>query len=189
MSGIKRASTKIDPADEAKIVELRKGGLGMMRIADQVGKSSATVHKVLVQHKLDGDIGDVPGIAAEVDERMDGGLTAAARKAVSAWKDFAAQAKRLIAEAGALDVPADAPIELRIEAAKARAAAMAVATKAMAVVVKSGDAALKWRQLLRGRPTSHSKNERVPDEPAMTPEEKAEMERIERLQAAQAAAQ
>lgn len=191
MSGIKRASQKIDPADEARILELRKAPncLGMNRIADQVGVSSATVYKALKKHGLDGAIGEAPAVEGEITDELDEGLTEAARDAVAAWGRFAREAKKLVQQVAALVPPPEATAKERTDTAKARASLMNAASKAMAVVVKSGDAAMKWRQLLRGRPTGHTKNEHVPAEPAMTPEEKAEMERIERLRKAQDAAQ
>ena len=139
-----------------RIVELRAGGATMTAISAETKAALASVHRVISAAKADGRL-QVEIEAATSDRDLADDYRATARSAIAETRRYIAYAK----QNGAGMDPGDR-------------------AKVQREIRESMNAAMKWRLLLQGRPTAHTKSERA-SEPTETPEQKATRERLERL--------
>lgn len=172
---MKRPSHKADPAAVARAIEMRRAGTKYDEIEAATGLSAETLHRHFVAAGLAGtrdskvSATTAAGIAAleiDGDREFAEDYRSTARAALAETRRFVryAHAKWIKVNGQALDDTMEPRDRVAVQGE----------------VRKSMDSAMKWKQLLVGRPTSHAKTERAA-EPGPSPEEAAEMRRLAEL--------
>ena len=154
---VKRPSFQLAPEVIEQAIALRRKGLTIREIAAETGASKSAIQVALAEAEKAGLLSrGGPGAAPENVDLADD-LDDECRGWLLVSKKARADIQERIKAGDRLDLK---------EAEKALAMA---------------ERAKKLSELLRGRVTSRSESVRQPPEPEPTPEEKAEMERLDRL--------
>lgn len=150
--GIKRASNRIDPAVLDRAVELSLAGRTLREIKAETGQS---IGSLSVHLRADPRMQDESRIEAILDDEAGADLRETAREANRALRAICKNVAK-----------------------RARGGEGDGLERAASGIASALDKAMKLGRLLAGRPTAHTKSERTE---TMTPEEKAEMDRLQRL--------
>ena len=150
--GVKRATNRTDEALMSRAVSLRLEGRSLRQIEAETGICIAALSVNFRDHP---DLQDEAIAESIEDERTREDLAATAREANKAIRAVCKSITK-----------------------RARAGEDEGLEKSVAGIASALDKALKLGRLLAGRPTAHTKSERTE---TMTPEEKAEMDRLQRL--------